>query len=114
VSSAKLYKEAIPWAFFAGFMLELGREFGDDIFEKNEDEGYAVYYLCGTAGWHDAFERTCDNLGLNTLWKTYDGLPWYESDELDSWIADRIIETCEGDPVPAISESYKWLLEGGV
>ena len=76
---------------------ELVKVFGDDIFSMPGDDeseymiGPPVFYLEGTFGWVDVFNRACKKTGMKKLSTWRRGLDWRESDEFDGELAETLI-----------------------
>lgn len=45
-----------------------------------------------TGGWRTALGKASTVINEEWITKEWDMLPWYDSDELDDWIADKILE----------------------
>lgn len=52
----------------------------------------AICCLDGTQGWGSALERTLIKCGLDSVWKYYDELEWYESDLFDGDLVDILLK----------------------
>lgn len=49
-------------------------------------------YLTSTAGWCEAFEKTCDVYELEFVLKYYKNLEWYDKDLFDGEFGDLLVE----------------------
>lgn len=89
--------EKIDDIFLKVFSEELVKVFGDDIFSIPSDKeaeymmSPPVFYLEGTVGWNDAFNRACKKTGMKKLSDWYFDLDWRESDEFDGELGEWLI-----------------------
>lgn len=100
--------DTFPYAFFG----ELVSVFGPSVMDE-EEEGFVLHYIGGTAGWYAALKATCEKLGLTDWFKAYDELQWYESDELDSDLEDLVIQACVPAKWGTANPYYQSLLHKG-
>ena len=84
--------ERIPDYFYIAMAGELCSVFGIDIFIKDEDDNYPLFYVSSTGGWYEALKATCKKLDMKWFLDYWVTLEWYDSDVLDGYIEDRIIE----------------------
>ena len=120
----KYFKEhALPDYFFQCFFGELIKVLGikglipDKYYDvEYDDEGniiesncedysyknqldYYLSYMCGTAGWHMAFEESCRECKLIDVYKYYFNLDWIESDIFDSYVAEEMLNVIFSDDI---------------
>ena len=120
----KYFKEhALPNYFFQCFFGELIKVLGikglipDKYYDAEyDDEGniiesncedysyknqldYYLSYMCGTAGWHMAFEESCRECKLIDVYKYYFNLDWIESDIFDSYVAEEMLNVIFSDDI---------------
>lgn len=85
----------IPSYFIASFAGELVSVFGRDIFLIDPEGNYNVWWYTGKGGWRDAFQAVCKKLNLEWLYEYREKLEWYDSDNFDYIIAERVCDFLE-------------------
>lgn len=80
-------RKNIPSSFWLALGGEITSVFGVDVWKMYEGQRVADY-ICGTAGLHFAVKMACWKLDMMWLYKYYDSLDWYESDQFDSIVTD--------------------------
>lgn len=64
--------------------------FGHDIFLRDENGITVLQNLAGSNGYVKALQRTCAKRNTPQVMDFWDSLEWYESDEFDGELTDRI------------------------
>lgn len=77
-----------------GFLYTLQEEceaiFGRDILLRDENGVTVLQNLAGSNGYVKALQRTCAKRNTPQVMDFWDSLEWYESDEFDGELTDRI------------------------
>lgn len=82
------YLKIMDAKFCTAFIKELHLIFGISLEDFNWD---SVGYCEGTAGWYVAFTNTCRKLQLDDLFIYYRSLPWYDSDNFDAQLSEKLV-----------------------
>lgn len=82
------YLKIMDTKFCTAFIKELHVIFGISLEDFNWD---SVGYCEGTAGWYVAFTNTCRKLQLDELFLYYRSLPWYDSDNFDAQLSEKLV-----------------------
>lgn len=79
----------IPDYFYYALFGELMSVFGEDLLKSAKEFGCLP---SSTAGWVAAFTMTCKKLDMKNVLEYYNSLDWYDSDQFDGIIENRVID----------------------
>lgn len=90
-------KRYLPVGFYKEMKTELDRQFDTDVLEQDDVGNYAIWFLSGTYGFHEAIERVFKRHGLKFLYDYYDGLDYMDCDCFDDEVSNEIIKIFSED-----------------
>ena len=98
----------IPDYFYYALFGELIGVFGEYLLESAHKFGCL---FSSTAGWVAAFTMTCKKLDMKNVLEYYNSLDWYDSDQFDGVIEDRVIDRVVKNGDYKLNSYYQYLLD---
>ena len=102
-------KSGIPEAFYIALVGEIVSVFGTDVLSEAESP-FGIVFIAGTSGYELAFKSVCFRFGLQKLWEYYDSLTWWESDQFDGEIMEKVVEFANKEREENPNDYYLYLL----
>lgn len=102
--------KGIPEHFYIALEGEITSVFGKDVWWC-ADGLHGEDYIGGTAGYAAALKMTCWKLGMMWLYEYYENLAWYESDQFDGIVLDRVKEHIIHENEDGVNAYYLYLIQ---